>query len=65
MLKPVKPVFAQNACVLLEIADLIGACSSLFTLTFFDKMAIVSLTKEVFEKAVNSVLGKVILVDYR
>ena len=57
-LKPVFPVFAQCVCALLEIADYIRAHGMFGTLVKFTT-AYVSLSKDVFDKAVKSALGRV------
>jgi len=57
-LKPVFPVFAQCACAVLEIADYIRAHGTFGTLVKFT-ITDVSLSKDVFDKAVKSALGRV------
>ena len=56
--KPVFPVFAQCACAVLEIADYIRAHGTFATLVKFTTAG-VSLSKDVFDKAVKSALGRV------
>ena len=57
-LKPVFPVLAECACALLEITDSIHAHGTFGTLVKFTT-ADASFSKDVFDKAVKSALGRV------